>query len=117
MRGLIEQGKVYVAQPPLYSTTVGKETVYLKDDSARERFLQERPNHKAEFARLKGLGEMDWEELRDTTMNAGRRTLLRVSAQEASLADQACSILFGDDVESRKNFIVNNASDVRFLDI
>jgi DNA gyrase subunit B len=117
MRGLIEQGKVFVAQPPLYSTTVGKETVYLKDDSARERFLTERPNHKAEFARLKGLGEMDWEELRDTTMNSGRRTLLRVSADEAAAADQACSVLFGDDVDSRKNFIVTNATDVRFLDI
>jgi DNA gyrase subunit B len=116
MRGLIESGKVYVAQPPLFSTTVGKETVYLKDEAARGRFLEERPNHKAEFARLKGLGEMDWEELRDTTMDAGRRTLLQVSADEAALADQACSILFGDDVESRKNFIVTNAADVRFLD-
>ncbi|HVV35028.1 MAG TPA: DNA gyrase subunit B [Acidimicrobiales bacterium] len=117
MRPLIEKGKVFVAQPPLYSTTVGKETVYLKDDAARERFLTERPNHKAEFARLKGLGEMDWEELRDTTMMAARRTLLRVSAEEAAAADQACSVLFGDDVESRKNFIVTNANDVRFLDI
>jgi DNA gyrase subunit B len=117
MRPLIEKGNIFVAQPPLYSTTVGKETVYLKDDAARERFLTERPNHKAEFARLKGLGEMDWEELRDTTMMATRRTLLRVSADEAAAADQACSVLFGDDVESRKNFIVTNASDVRFLDI
>ncbi len=116
MRGLIESGKVYVAQPPLYSTTVGKETVYLKDEVARQRFLEERPNHKAEFARLKGLGEMDWEELRDTTMDSNRRTLLQVGADEAALADQACSILFGDDVESRKNFIVTNAADVRFLD-
>ncbi|MEY2399417.1 MAG: gyrase subunit [Actinomycetota bacterium] len=116
MRGLIEAGKVYVAQPPLFSTTVGKETVYLKDEGARLRFLEERPNHKAEFARLKGLGEMDWEELRDTTMDSGRRTLLQVGADEAALADQVCSILFGDDVESRKNFIVTNASDVRFLD-
>jgi DNA gyrase subunit B len=116
MRELIEQGKVFVAQPPLFSTTVGKETVYLKDEAARARFLEERPNHKAEFARLKGLGEMDWEELRDTTMDAGRRTLLQVSADEAALADQVCSILFGDDVEARKEFIVTNAGDVRFLD-
>ena len=70
MRPLIEAGKVYVAQPPLYSTTVGKETVYLKDEAARARFLQQRPNHKADFGRLKGLGEMDWHELRDTTMAA-----------------------------------------------
>jgi DNA gyrase subunit B len=117
MRPLIEAGKVYVAQPPLYSTTVGKETVYLKDDVARTRFLEQRPNHKGEFARLKGLGEMDWEELRDTTMQASRRTLLQVSANEAALADQVCSVLFGDDVEARKHFIVTNAKDVRFLDI
>jgi DNA gyrase subunit B len=117
MRGLIETGKIYVAQPPLYSTVVGKETVYLKDDAARTRFLEERPNHKAEFSRLKGIGEMDWHELRDTTMKRDSRTLLQVSADEAALADQACSILFGDDVESRKNFIINNANDVRFLDI
>ncbi len=117
MRGLIEAGKVYVAQPPLFSTLVGKETVYLKDDVARTRFLQERPNHKAEFSRLKGIGEMDWHELRDTTMKRDSRTLLQVSAEEAALADQACSVLFGDDVEARKQFIVTNAQDVRFLDI
>ncbi len=117
MRGLIDSGKVFVAQPPLYATVVGKETVYLKDDVAKNRFLEERPNHKAEFSRLKGIGEMDWHELRDTTMKQDTRTLLRVSAAEAALADQVCSTLFGDDVEARKQFIVTNAADVRFLDI
>jgi DNA gyrase subunit B len=117
MRPLIESGKVYVAQPPLYSTLVGKEKVYLKDDVARERFLVDRPNHKAEFNRLKGLGEMDHAELGLTTMDANRRTLLQVTTDEAALADQACSILMGDDVEVRKNFITQNAGDVRFLDV
>ena len=70
MRPLVEAGYVYIAQPPLYSTEVGKEKVYLKDDAAKARFLAERPNHKKDFARLKGLGEMDWEELRATTMSA-----------------------------------------------
>ena len=117
MRPLIEAGHVYVAQPPLYSTLVGREKVYLKDDSARERFLADRPNHKAEFNRLKGLGEMDWDELGLTTMDTTRRTLLQVTTEEAALADQACSVLMGDDVEQRKNFISQNAGDVRFLDV
>src|SRR3712207_8725668 len=63
-----------VAQPPLYSTLVGKESVYLKDDAAKDAFLAQNPNHKNEFARLKGLGEMDWDELGTTTMDAEKRT-------------------------------------------
>jgi DNA gyrase subunit B len=117
MKPLIEGGHVYVAQPPLFSTLVGKEPIYLKDEAARQAFLAENPNHKNEFARLKGLGEMDWDELGITTMSAEHRTLLQVTADEAALADQVCSILMGEDVESRKHFIVNNAKDVRFLDI
>jgi len=117
MRPLIEAGHVFCAQPPLFSTVVGKEKVYLKDESARQRFLAGRPNHKAEFNRLKGLGEMDWSELGPTTMNADTRTLLRVDVEQAALADEACSILMGDDVEQRKHFITQNAGDVRFLDI
>jgi DNA gyrase subunit B len=117
MRPLIEEGCVYVAQPPLFSTLVGKEKVYLKDESARERFLADRPNHKAEFNRLKGLGEMDHAELGLTTMDASRRTLLQVNTDQAALADEVCSILMGDDVEVRKHFITANAGDVRFLDV
>ena len=117
MRPLIEHGYVYVAQPPLFSTLVGKEKVYLKDEWARERFLTQRPSHKAEFNRLKGLGEMDHGELGLTTMNADRRTLLQVNAEQAALADEVCSILMGDDVEVRKHFITTNAGDVRFLDV
>ena len=77
MRPLVEHGYVYIAQPPLYSTEVGKEKVYLKDDAAKAAFLAEHPNHKKEFQRLKGLGEMDWDELQDTTMDPAARTLLR----------------------------------------
>jgi DNA gyrase subunit B len=117
MTALVEEGHVYCAQPPLFSTTVGKEKVYLKDEPARQRFLAERPGHKAEFNRLKGLGEMDWHELGGTTMQAGHRTLLQVEIEQAAIADEACSILMGDDVEQRKQFIVDNAGEIRFLDI
>ncbi len=117
MRPLIEGGHVYVAQPPLYSTVVGKETVYLKDDIAKQAFLAQHPNHKADFGRLKGLGEMDFDELGHTTMDAAKRTLLQVNIEQAALADEVCSILMGDDVDLRKHFIVTNAKDVRFLDI
>jgi len=117
MRQLVEAGYVYIAQPPLYSTEIGKEKVYLKDDLAKTAFLAERPNHKKEFQRLKGLGEMDDVELRETTMDVGMRTLLQVSVEEAAEADSVMSILMGEDVESRKHFIQTNAKDVRFLDI
>ena len=115
MRPLVEAGYVYIAQPPLYSTLVGKEKVYLKDDAAKARFLEENPSHKNEFQRLKGLGEMNWEELKPT-MDASTRTLLQVTLEEAALADEVTSVLMGDDVDSRKRFITTNARDVRNLD-
>jgi len=117
MKDLVEQGYVYIAQPPLYSTLVGKDKIYLKDDAARDRFIADNPNKKHEFARLKGLGEMDFGELKETTMDASKRTLLRISVEQAALADDVCSRLMGEDVEARKHFIQTNASDVRFLDI
>lgn len=117
MRPLVEAGFVYIAQPPLYSTEVGKAKVYLKDDLAKDRFLTENPNHKKEFQRLKGLGEMDWDELRSTTMSSDSRTLLQITVDQAALADEVMGVLMGDDVESRKHFIQTNAKDTRFLDI
>jgi DNA gyrase subunit B len=116
MKPLIENGHVYVAQPPLYSTLVGNSKIYLKDDIARNAFLAEHPNHNKEFQRLKGLGEMDWDELRDTTMSASLRSLLQVTMEDAIMADDVCSVLMGDDVEVRRRFIQTNAKDVRFLD-
>jgi DNA gyrase subunit B len=117
MKPLVEAGFVYIAQPPLYSTEVGKQKIYLKDDQARAAFLASHPTHKKEFQRLKGLGEMDADELRETTMHDGVRTLLRVTVEEAALADEIMSTLMGDEVELRKHFIQQNAKDVRFLDI
>ena len=116
MKPMVENGFIYIAQPPLFSTEIGKEKIYLKDDAAKEKFLAEHPNHKKEFQRLKGLGEMDWQELRSTTMSADSRTLLQVTVDEAALAEDIMSVLMGDDVESRKKFIQTNARDVRNLD-
>ncbi len=117
MRPLVEAGYVYICQPPLYSVQVGKEKVYLKDDGAKARFLADHPAHKGEFQRLKGLGEMNFEELGSTTMDPASRTLLQVSVEQAALADEIMSTLMGDDVEVRKRFIQENAKDARFLDI
>ncbi len=117
MKPLVEGGFVYVAQPPLYSTLVGKEKRYLKDDVAKAAFLAEHPDHKQDFQRLKGLGEMDFHELRDTTMDTGHRSLLQINVEQAAMADDVCSVLMGDDVELRRHFIQTNAKDVRFLDI
>ncbi len=117
MKPLVEGGFVYVAQPPLYSTLVGKEKIYLKDDAAKDAFLAAHPDHRQDFQRLKGLGEMDFHELRDTTIDPAKRSLLQISVEQAALADDVCSVLMGDDVELRRHFIQTNAKDVRFLDI
>jgi DNA gyrase subunit B len=117
MKELVEQQHVYIAQPPLFSTVVGKEKIYLKHEAALARFLEEHPNHKKEFQRLKGLGEMDWDELGETTMDPQRRTLLQVSVEQAAIADEVFSTLMGENVELRKHFIASNAKDVRFIDI
>jgi DNA gyrase subunit B len=117
MKPLIEAGHVYAAQPPLYSAEVGTSKVYLKDDAARTQFLAEHPNYSKEFQRLKGLGEMNWQELKETTIDATKRSLLQVTMEQASIADEVCSVLMGDDVEQRRHFIQTNAKDIRFLDI
>ena len=117
MKPLVEAGCIYIAQPPLYSTQVGKSKIYLKDDRAQRAFMAENPNHKKDFQRLKGLGEMDASELEVTTMNPDSRTLLQVTVEQAALADEVMSVLMGDDVAARKDFIVANAKDVKFVDI
>jgi len=81
---LVNEGHVYVGQPPLYSTLVGKEKAYLHDDVAKAAFLAEHPDHKNDFQRLKGLGEMDFDELRDTTMDPTKRALLQITVEQAA---------------------------------
>lgn len=117
MPKLIEAGHVYCAQPPLYSALIGQEKTYLQDEGAKDQFLSDNPNRKIEIQRMKGLGEMSFTELWETTMNPASRTLLQVNLEDAAIADEVCSILMGDDVESRKEFITHNAKDVRFVDV
>ncbi len=115
MRGLIEAGYVFVAQPPLYRVKVGAKVHYLKDDAQLAEFRREHP--KVNPTRFKGLGEMNANELWETTMNPETRTLVRVELEDAARAEEIFSILMGDDVAERKAFIQHNAKDVRFLDI
>ncbi|HLG01258.1 MAG TPA: DNA topoisomerase (ATP-hydrolyzing) subunit B [Acidimicrobiia bacterium] len=118
MQALVTDGYVYIAQPPLYSVTMGNTKQYLKDDKALEAFRKENANRKIDVARFKGLGEMDWHELRETCFDPAQRTLLRVDASEAeAIADETISKLMGNDVDRRREFIQQNAGDVRFLDI
>ena len=115
---IVKGGFVYIAQPPLYGAKLGKdERAYLKDDAALAAFEAEHVGRKIEVSRFKGLGEMDWQELGDTTMNPATRTLLQVSVEDAAIADEIFSTLMGDDVDARRGFIQANAKDVRFLDI
>jgi DNA gyrase subunit B len=118
LAGLVKRGYVYIAQPPLYRADLGRnERVYLKDDAALRRFEAEHEGRKLDISRFKGLGEMDWDELGETTMNPATRTLLQVSVEDAAIADEIFATLMGDVVESRRTFIQENAKDVRFLDI
>jgi DNA gyrase subunit B len=117
MPELFTRGYVYIAQPPLYSAVIGKDKVYLKDEAALQEFLTDKQDRKVEIQRFKGLGEMDYQELWATTMDPATRTLLRVTVEEAAIADDIFSRLMGDDVDSRRDFIQRNAADVRFLDI
>jgi DNA gyrase subunit B len=117
MLPLVEANRLYVAQPPLFSTVIGGNKVYIADDAARLRIVEENPNRNLVFARFKGLGEMDYPELRETCMDPATRHLVCIDVDEASICDDILSKLMGDDVESRRTWIQRNAKDVRFLDI
>ncbi|WP_158867331.1 DNA topoisomerase (ATP-hydrolyzing) subunit B [Leifsonia sp. AG29] len=124
MRPLIELGYVYLAQPPLYRLKWSNaEHEYVYSDRERDAFLAEglaagkRIPKDNGVQRYKGLGEMDYKELWETTMNPETRTLLQVTLDDAAAADEIFATLMGEDVESRRSFIQKNAKDVRFLDI
>ena len=115
MRPLIEAGFVYVAVPPLYRVKVGRRVEYLSDNAALEAFRGRHP--KARPTRFKGLGEMNDGELGETALHPNTRTLVQVDLGDAAAADEIFTTLMGGDVAARKNFIQQNAGDVRFLDI
>jgi DNA gyrase subunit B len=125
MRPLVELGHVYLASPPLYKikwNKKGDDAQYAYSDRERDGLIalrQERkPNAKPDdVQRFKGLGEMNYPELWETTMNPATRTLLQVTLDDAATADELFSVLMGEDVEARRSFIQRNAKDVRFLDI
>ena len=118
MRPLIEQGHVYLAQPPLFKVSKGKKIRYAFSDEERDQFMAEfGGSGSCDIQRYKGLGEMDAEQLWETTMDPDFRTMLRVNVEDAMLADETFSILMGDKVEPRREFIETNAKYVQNLDI
>jgi DNA gyrase subunit B len=125
MRPLVEQGHVYLAAPPLYKikwNKKGDDAQYAYSDRERDGLIalrqQKKPNAKPDdIQRFKGLGEMNFTELWDTTMDPATRTLRQITLDDAAVADELFSVLMGEDVESRRQFIQRNAKDVRFLDI
>jgi DNA gyrase subunit B len=117
MPQLIEAGYVFIAQPPLYSIKIGSKTIWAQDDPELEQIKADNEGKKLNIQRFKGLGEMNADELWDTTMDPEQRRLLRVDLDDQYLAEQTFSTLMGNDVDARRTFIQQNAADVRFLDI
>lgn len=119
MRPLIEQGHIYLAQPPLFKLSRGKKVRYAYSDAQRDEYIAElgADGGKVNIQRYKGLGEMDAEQLWETTMDPERRTMIQVTMADAERADEIFNILMGDKVAPRREFIEQNARFVRNLDI
>ena len=117
MRPLIEKGYVYAAMPPLYKVTKGKKEYYVYDDNELEKLMNEiGRDPKPDIQRYKGLGEMSSEQLWQTTMNPETRTMMQITVEDAMAADETMSLLMGEKVDPRKEFIEQNAKLVTDLD-
>ncbi len=117
MPQVIEQGYLYIAQPPLYRVSTGKTTRYARDERERDEIVREMKTKNATIQRFKGLGEMNPEQLWETTMNPATRTLLQVNADDAAIADEVFTTLMGERVAPRRDFIKSEARKVRNLDV
>ena len=116
MRALLENGRVYLANPPLFKVHKGKQIRYAFSEEERDKYMEEL-GQGAEASRYKGLGEMNPEQLWETTMDPSTRTLLKVTVEDAMAADAAFSLLMGEKVEPRREFIQQNAKYVQYLDV
>ena len=117
MRPLLEAGYVYIAKPPLYQVRQGKRSFYLDTDAELKEWQAANPDVRYALQRYKGLGEMNEEQLWETTMNPANRRMLKVAVEDAMEADEVLSMLMGDAVEPRREFIESNAVYVENLDI
>ena len=117
MPQVIDEGYLYIAQPPLYRISTGKVTRYAQTEEQRERIIREFNVKNLSVQRFKGLGEMNADQLWETTMNPETRTLLRVDSENAAAADEIFTMLMGEKVAPRKDFIKNEARKVRNLDV
>ncbi len=113
---LVEAGCLYVAQPPLYSTEIKGEKVYVADEAQRQELIQKNSRSNLRFVRFKGLGEMDAKELRETAIDPKTRRLVRIDIDQAAICDEVLGKLMGDDAQARRTFIEDNAKEVENID-